>query len=156
MKSLYSNFSLPASVGALYIKKYFKPEIKQYVIDMVNNIRHIFLDILHKITWMDEQTKKSAIEKAKTLTVHIGYPDELTDTKLLEKYYSEISMDEDNYFNNVIQLAQYKINYAFNKLREPVNKTSWEQRSMPAIANAFYSPIENSIRKYKEISMVHN
>lgn len=119
--------------------------------EMVDNIQFAFLDILHKITWMDEKTRIAAINKAKSLTVHIGYPDELLDNKILEEYYSDLDVNEENYFENVIKLAQYKLDLAYNKLRKPINKTAWEQRSMPGVANAFYSPVENSIRKSKRV-----
>ena len=37
-------------------------------------------------------------------------------------------------------------NYAFSKLREKVNKTDWVRHGRPAVVNAFYSPLENSIQ----------
>lgn len=122
---------------------------------MIKNIQSVFLDMLYKNTWMDEKTKKAAIDKANALSIYIGYPNELTDINTLEKYCSELEIKADNYFGNVIRLAQYKLNYAFKKLRDPVNKTSWEQRSMPAVTNAFYSPVENSIRK-RERTLVYS
>lgn len=40
--------------------------------------------------------------------------------------------------------------YSFNKLRQPINKTEWLRHARPAIVNAFYSSLENSIRKWKQ------
>ncbi|XP_046657606.1 LOW QUALITY PROTEIN: neprilysin-2-like [Daphnia pulicaria] len=37
-------------------------------------------------------------------------------------------------------------NYAFKKLRESVNKTNWISHGRPAVVNAYYSPLENSIQ----------
>jgi len=43
--------------------------------------------------------------------------------------------------------------YSFNKLRLPVNKTDWVRHARPAVVNAFYSSLENSIRKFKSLSI---
>lgn len=39
------------------------------------------------------------------------------------------------------------MSFGLKKLREPVNKTDWITHGRPAVVNAFYSPLENSIRK---------
>ena len=43
-------------------------------------------------------------------------------------------------------MTVFGTNYAFSKLREKVNKTDWVRHGNPAIVNAFYSPLENSIQ----------
>lgn len=139
-------FSLPISVGALYVRKYFSRESKEAAVELVNNIRSEFVDILHGLSWMDDQTKAAAIEKAKSLTNHIGYPDELADNNKLEEFFKELVIEPDNLLLNTLRLNVFNINYAFNKLREPVNKTDWVTHSKPALVNAAYSPLENSIR----------
>lgn len=146
------SFSLPISVGALYVRKFFNEESRSAAIELVDNIREEFIDILHKITWMDDATRNAAIEKAKALTKHIGYPNELADNKKLEEYYRELELEPDNLLINVLRLNVFDTNYAFNKLREPVNKTDWVTHSKPALVNALYSSLENSIRKYNRCS----
>lgn len=83
--------SLPIASGALYVRKYFNEEARQNAIEMVADIRAEFLDILNKVDWMDEQTRKNAIDKAKSMSTHIAYPDELLDNKKLEEFYSWVS-----------------------------------------------------------------
>ena len=38
------------------------------------------------------------------------------------------------------------MNYHWKKLREPVDKTDWKRHANPAVVNAFYSSLENSIQ----------
>lgn len=57
---------------------------------MVKDIQLEFKDILHKIDWMDDVTRKAALEKAESMTTHIGYPDELLDDKKLEEFYKGV------------------------------------------------------------------
>lgn len=96
---------------------------------------------------MDETTRLAAFDKAKAMTTHIGYPDEIMDNKKLEEYYGELEIDPDRYLESVLNMNVFGTDYAFNKLRKPVNKTDWVTHARPAIVNAFYSSIENSIRE---------
>ena len=48
---------------------------------------------------------------------------------------------------NALNLTIFGTNYSFKKLRLPVNKTDWVSHGRPAVVNAYYSPLENSIRK---------
>ncbi|XP_058061822.1 neprilysin-2 isoform X1 [Anopheles bellator] len=139
--------SLPISVGALYIRKYFREDSKRAALDMVNDIKAVFVDILKKVDWMDEVTRESALEKVSTMATHIGYPDELMSDGKIAEYYKDLEFQPDsNYLNTILYMNQFGTTKAFKKLRLPVNKTDWITHSRPAIVNAFYSSIENSIQ----------
>lgn len=56
-------------------------------------------------------------------------------------------MSSDKLMESVLNLTLFGTEFLFSKLREPVNKTDWITHGRPAIVNAFYSSIENSIRK---------
>lgn len=144
----FPNSRLSPSIGALYVRRYFNDQSKHHAIEIVENIRSSFIDILHKVKWMDEETKNEAILKAKALVAHIAYPDELTNNTKLEEYYQKLDMDENEYMLNALRLNHFKTEYAIRELYEPVNKTDWLTHATPAMTNAFYSALENSIRKY--------
>lgn len=59
---------------------------------MVTDIRNEFEDILKSVSWMDEKTRTNAIDKAKSMSTHIAYPDELLDNKKLEAFYEDVSL----------------------------------------------------------------
>ncbi|XP_037040793.1 neprilysin-2 isoform X2 [Bradysia coprophila] len=138
--------SLPISVGALYVRKHFQQNAKRTALEMVNGIRAEFERILTTVPWMDATTRAAALTKAKAMTTHIGYPDEIMDDKKLEEYYEGLEINPDTYLESVLRMNVFGTDYAFNKLRKPVNKTDWVTHSRPAIVNAFYSSIENSIQ----------
>lgn len=140
--------SLPISVGALYVRKFFKEESKKAAVEMVNDIRRQFEIILDNVTWMDNVTRAAAKDKVKTMSTHIGYPDEMMDNRKLEEYYHGLSINPDKYLESVLHMNVFGTDYAFNKLRKAVNKTEWTSHARPAVVNAFYSSIENSIRKF--------
>lgn len=131
-------FSLPISVGALYVRKYFNEESRQAAIELVENVRSEFIEILHTVPWMDEKTREEAIKKANALTKHIGYPNELADNNKLEEYYRNLEIEPDNLLLNTLRLTVFSTDLAFNKLRKPVNKTDWETHSKPSTVNIYF------------------
>ncbi|XP_019873601.1 neprilysin-2 isoform X1 [Aethina tumida] len=138
--------SLSIAAGALYVRKYFHEEARQSAIEMVKDIREEFQTILNNVEWMDETTRKNALEKAKSMSTHIGYPDELTDDKKLEEFYGNLELDPDNYMRSILNLTLFGTRFSFKRLRQPVNKTDWITHGRPAVVNAYYSSIENSIQ----------
>ncbi|KAH8343968.1 hypothetical protein KR084_002815 [Drosophila pseudotakahashii] len=138
--------SLGISVGSLYVRKHFHKDSKENALQMVDDIRSVFNDILDEVNWMDAKTKKEAKEKLHSMATHIGYPDEMLDNEKLAAYYAKLDIDPDKYFESFLSMNIFGTDYSFNKLRLPVNKTDWVRHARPAIVNAFYSSLENSIQ----------
>ncbi|KAH8381748.1 hypothetical protein KR093_011645, partial [Drosophila rubida] len=141
-----SSGSLGISVGSLYVRKHFHQDSKANALEMVNNIRSVFNDILDEVNWMDEKTKQEAKEKLHSMATHIGYPDEMLDNEKLAKYFEKLEINPDKYFESFLAMNIFGTDYSFNKLRLPVNKTEWVRHARPAVVNAFYSSLENSIQ----------
>lgn len=141
--------SLSTASGSLYVRKYFKQNSKVAALEMVNSIKEEFESILKTVPWMDDKTRAAALCKVKTMVTHIGYPDELTDNSKLLEFYKDVKVDEDKYLESILGINIFGTDRAFKKLREPVNKTDWITHSKPAVVNAFYSSIENSIREFE-------
>jgi membrane metallo-endopeptidase-like protein 1 len=79
--------------GALYVRNVFKKEAKAVMTEMITYIREQFVETLKKIDWMDDTTKRHALEKAKAIHLHMAYPDELFDDQKLEHYYKNVRLD---------------------------------------------------------------
>lgn len=144
--------SLSTASGSLYVRKYFKQNAKEAALEMVNSIKTEFEAILKTVSWMDDKTRAAALCKVKTMVTHIGYPDELTDDKKLLEFYKDVQVDENKYLESILSINIFGTDRAFKKLRESVNKTDWITHSKPAVVNAFYSSIENSIRELKGLN----
>lgn len=141
-----SSGSLANAAGALYVRKYFNEDSRQNALEMVTDIRAEFRKIVENVDWMDDETKKNALEKADSMTTHIAYPDELLDDKKIEEFYGDLELDEGYYLKSILNLTLFGTQFSFKRLRQPVNKTDWISHGRPAIVNAFYSSIENSIQ----------
>lgn len=93
---------------------------------MVNGIRKEFENILNEVNWMDDQTRKSALDKLHSMSTHIGYPDEVMNNTKIEQYYENLEIDPNNYLLSVLNMNVFGTDYAFNKLRKPVNKVCFQ------------------------------
>lgn len=137
----------PHAFGALYVRKHFKEDAKEIALEMVNNIKNEFKEILKANTWMDDVTKAAANEKASSISEQIGYADELTDDDKIVEFYSVFpAIDENKYYESVFSLNVASTNRNNKRLNEAVDKKEWSSFVTPAIVNAFYSSIENSIK----------
>jgi hypothetical protein len=60
----------------------------------------------------------------------------------------QLEVNPDLYLESILNVTKFGMNYSFGRLHTKVNKSEWITHGRPAIVNAFYSSIENSIRKY--------
>lgn len=136
------------ALGALYVRKHFKEEAKRNVNEMVDNIMIAFKEIVDKIDWMDEQTRGNARDKADLMASQMAYADELLDDNRLVEYYLNfnVTVDEDAYYDSILKLGSASTQYSSSRLRQAVNKLEWPAFVTPAIVNAFYSSLENTIK----------
>ncbi|KAJ7393583.1 Endothelin-converting enzyme 2 [Desmophyllum pertusum] len=110
---------------------------------MVQNIREAFIENLETVTWMDSITKQAAREKAEAMFQQIGYPDFITNTTLLEEYFSGLKADPKNIFKNRLTENKIRMKNTLLARGSPVNRYRWDMKSTEI--NAYYSPQSNKI-----------
>ncbi|VDK72795.1 unnamed protein product, partial [Anisakis simplex] len=142
------------AASALYARKYFNTKDKKAVLDMIKDLHDAFREMVSENDWMDEQTKKIAIEKSKAMQSLIGYPDFVLSDKKLDDYYKlvrrlddvfwQLKLEQgDTYASMAQKTTKWAQNYWFRKLIEPVDRTEFEFSS--STVNAFYAPPKNAI-----------
>jgi membrane metallo-endopeptidase-like protein 1 len=121
---------------------------KQNVMDMVDNLKVAFKEILDEIDWMDATTKEAAHGKADAMKSQMAYADELRDDAKLTEYYTnfDAQIDVANYYDSIFRLSIASTQFSLNRLNQPVDKDDWAVFVTPAIVNAFYSSLENTIK----------
>eukprot|EP00102_Acyrthosiphon_pisum_P014814 XP_008185066.2 PREDICTED: neprilysin-11-like [Acyrthosiphon pisum] len=137
-------FSL--AIGSLYVRQFFDESAKNEALEMVDGIREEMNKILSTNDWMDDETRRNAIDKANSMTSHVAYPDELLDDCKLNAFYENLEVNDKDYFTSIMNFTKFLTHYSFSSLRQPVNKSDWINHSKTAIINAFYSYDENSIQ----------
>ncbi|MEO8109740.1 MAG: M13 family metallopeptidase [Ginsengibacter sp.] len=123
-------------IGQLYVDKYFKPEAKQYMVDLVNNMQNTFGNRIKNLDWMSDETKKKALEKLDAFTKKIAYPDKWKD-------YDGVIINKNDYMSNLHSVSVWAYNYMVNHMGQPVDRTQWGMT--PPTINAQYSPTDNDI-----------
>uniref|UniRef100_A0A3B3SR68 Phosphate regulating endopeptidase homolog, X-linked n=1 Tax=Paramormyrops kingsleyae TaxID=1676925 RepID=A0A3B3SR68_9TELE len=140
----YVENTLIYAVGRLFVEWHFQEDKKLMMEELVEGIRWAFVDMLEKEnTWMDEDTKRKATEKAHAVLAKVGYPEFiLNDTYINEDI--KLSFSETNYFGNVMQTLHFISQSDIGWLRKTVPRTEWFTN--PTTVNAFYSSSTNQIR----------
>jgi putative endopeptidase len=128
--------SIGEALGQLYVEKYFPPEAKARMNEMVENLKTVFRDHLEKVDWMSQPTKDKALAKFAKFTQKIGYPDKFRD-------YSSIDIRRDDYLGNVRSAAAFETHRELVRLGKAVDKSEWGMT--PETVNAYFNPVQNEI-----------
>ncbi|RZC36911.1 endothelin-converting enzyme 1-like, partial [Asbolus verrucosus] len=131
--------------GALYVRNLFKKEAKETLAEMIDFIKEQFTKTLGEVNWMDDTTKNHALDKIKTMHLHIAYPDELLDDQKLEDYYRNLTFSPTDYLHSILNLTLFKYHIEFPQLDEVISKKDWRNHAYVALVQAFYDHSENSI-----------
>ncbi|MDD2245995.1 MAG: M13 family metallopeptidase [Proteiniphilum sp.] len=130
------NGTMGEAVGQLYVEKYFPPEAKERMLNLVNNLKTALSERINQLEWMSEVTKLKAQEKLSTFIVKIGYPDKWKD-------YSTLEIKADSYWQNIVRASEFAYAEMIDDLGKPVDKTRWYMS--PQTVNAYYNPTSNEI-----------
>ena len=123
-------------LGQLYVAKYFKPEAKARMNQMIVNLRKAFEIRINGLEWMSAETKQKALAKLNAFTPKVGYPDKW-------KNYDGLAINKDTYFQNLRNASIWGYNESVGQLGKPVDRTRFGMT--PPTVNAYYSPTLNEI-----------
>jgi len=124
------------ALGKLYAAEYFPPQAKARALELINNLREALADRIKTLEWMDEPTKKAALEKLAAFQVKIGYPEKWRD-------YSSLRIDRGPFVLNELRSENFEAKRELNKIGKPVDRTEWGMT--PPTVNAYYNPKMNEI-----------
>ncbi|KAG8142234.1 putative Endothelin converting enzyme 1 protein [Naja naja] len=114
--------SLGFVLGAMFVRANFAEDSRAIAEEMILEIKMALEESLDSLGWMDEETRRSAREKADAIYDMIGYPKFILDPKELDKVFHDYDPVPDLYYENVMQ---------------------WSMT--PPTVNAYYSPTKNEV-----------
>lgn len=123
-------------LGASYVERYFPPENKAAMVDLVANLRTALAGSVGEIEWMGEETKKQAIAKLDSFDPKIGYRDNL-------ETYEGLTVIAGKPLANRMAAGRWEWNDMLAKLGAPIDKTEWYM--LPQTVNAYYNSTKNEI-----------
>jgi putative endopeptidase len=124
------------ALGQTYAARYFPPESKQRMLNMVKNIEAALAADIDSMDWMSPETKKQADIKLAAQLDKIGYPDHWRD-------YSALEIRADNHLANIERSAAFEVDRQMKKIGKPLDRTEWGMT--PPTVNAYEDPQTNTI-----------
>jgi putative endopeptidase len=128
--------SLGEAVGKIYVEKYYPPEAKAKMDQLVDYLIEAYRESIQELEWMSDETKKKALVKLDKFTPKIGYPTKWKD-------YSSIVIDRDDLVGNVKRVTSWGLDREMKKIGSPIDREEWFMT--PQTVNAYYNPGFNEI-----------
>jgi endothelin-converting enzyme/putative endopeptidase len=127
---------LGEALGKKYVEKYFPPEAKARMQEMVRNLLAAMRDDILTRPWMSDDTKEKALAKIATFNPKIGYPDKWKD-------YSHVEIRRDAFFDNTIAGRKFNEEDDRSQIGKNVDRGRWGMT--PPTSDAYYNPLLNEI-----------
>jgi predicted metalloendopeptidase len=131
------NDALGEAVGRIYVERYFPPEAKAEMNELIRNITASFEARISALEWMLPETKKEALAKLAKFRPYISGPERWRD-------YAGLEVAADNALANLRSAAAANWRYQVSRLGKPVDPAN-EWSMTPQTVNAYYSPPRNGI-----------
>ncbi len=104
--------------GQLYTARYFPPEAKAKIEELVANVKAAYHARLEKLDWMGPATKAEALKKLETYSIKVGYPDHPRD-------YSALVIRDDDLIGNVRRAGAADWAFYAGRFNGPVDRSDW-------------------------------
>ncbi|MCR5873068.1 peptidase M13 [Phenylobacterium sp. J426] len=128
--------SIGESIGRVYVARYFTPDSKAKMDDLVANIRTAMRERIEKLEWMGPETKAQAQDKLAKFTVKIGYP-------VMWRDYAKLELKPNDLYGNAVRTGAFQWRRNVARLDQPVDKREWGMT--PQTVNAYYNFANNEI-----------
>lgn len=128
--------SIGEGLGKIYVARYFPPESKARMDQLVKNLLEAYRQDIDRLDWMSPATKQKAQAKLAKFMPKIGYPTKWRD-------YSALQIKPDDLVGNVLAANAFEYNRNLHKLGQPIDRTEWGMT--PQTVNAYYNPELNEI-----------
>jgi putative endopeptidase len=124
------------ALGKLYVARYFPPEAKAKIKQLVANLLKAYEADIGTLTWMTPATRAQALEKIRRFTPKVGYPDRWRD-------YSALAIVPGQLVGDVTNAQVFEWNRELKRIDEPVDRGEWGMT--PQTNNAYYNRPLNEI-----------
>jgi endothelin-converting enzyme/putative endopeptidase len=128
--------NLGEALGELYVREHWSDETRAKVDEMMSDIRWAYGEAIRGATWMDEPTRKVALEKLAAFDPRTGHPVHWID-------YSSLKVGRSTLFENMRASEDFEHRRELQLMVKPVDRTLWYMT--PQTVNAYYDPTQNQV-----------
>lgn len=121
-------------LARLYVARYFPPDRRKSVEEMLRRVRAEFRHRIETNPWVQPETRKEALTKLDAMEVSVGYPDQWID-------YSSVDIRPDDYLGNCLRVRQFLFQRDLARWGKPVSRDQFcsPGQTLPTDINAAYS-----------------
>ena len=130
------NGTLGEAVGKIYVDRHYPPESDRQMGELIGNLRAAYAEELQHLAWMDDATRKQALEKLATFDPRTGHPVKYID-------YTPLRIVPGDLLGNAMRSEKFEWNLLLARYPKPVDRTLWDMT--PQTVNAYYDPTVNQI-----------
>ena len=130
------NGALGEAVGNIYVKTHYPAESERQMTELISNLRSAYYDRISSNSWMDDATRKAALEKLAAFDPRIGHPVKYID-------YSTLKVVKGDALGNAVRAGDFQWKLQLKRFPKPVDRTLWGMT--PQTVNAYYSPSTNQV-----------
>jgi len=132
----YGQEPLAHAIGELFVGESFPPEAKRRALDLVGHVKAALRERLEANDWMEDATRRAALEKLDRMAVKIGYPDRWRD-------FSSAEVGDRPFAANWLAANAFEFRRNLARLGQPVDRGDWWMS--PHVVNAYYGSSHNEI-----------
>jgi putative endopeptidase len=127
-------------LSQLYVQANFPDSTRREITEMVAHMKDEFASRLRSNAWLDDATRKAALEKLAKIDIQVGYPGTWVD-------FSPLDIRADDHFGNVQRAARFAFEREIGQIGKPVlgNRFAVATKTTPIAVNSAYNFTTNSI-----------
>lgn len=127
-------------LSQLYVQTSFEDASRREITEMVGHIKDEFASRLRSNAWLDEPTRRAALEKLGKIDIQVGYPATWVD-------FSALDIRADDHFGNVQRAARFAFQRELGQIGRPVlgNRFAVATKTTPISVNSAYNFTTNTI-----------
>ncbi|KAJ7871420.1 hypothetical protein B0H14DRAFT_2724026 [Mycena olivaceomarginata] len=135
--------NLGFAVGRYFVNETFGGDSREKGTKVITDIVDAFKASLPNVPWLDKTSADAAAEKADAIRVKVGYPisPDTRDPASILRYYRDVTVKEDSYFENILSATASASFKTWLKLGARRNLNEWEM--WPSMVNAYFNPPSN-------------
>jgi putative endopeptidase len=124
--------ALGHDLGKAYVARFYPPETKAAMDDLVRNVMAAMDRRIQGLSWMSAQTKSRARAKLAAFTPRVGFPERWYD-------YSALEVRRGDLLGNALRANEWEHKRQLAKLGKPVDRTEWGMLPMTVNAQANFN-----------------
>ncbi|XP_060591247.1 neprilysin-2-like [Ruditapes philippinarum] len=97
---------LPDVIARVFVEEHFLKKERRYILDLVDQHKEVFKDIIENAKWISDTAKTASKEKIDSMKVEVGYPKEVYNDAYLNQLHKNFKVNTDNPFQTAVSMTR--------------------------------------------------